>query len=124
MLTVLAVVLVALAVLNAVCTAWASALDAPAVRGARPPARRHPAASQRRGALCPRRRPLAALPGALLGIGLFAVANGAGTVTRSRRFFPSAALMGTLAAVAGLAAIPARLTARQPAVAILRAEQA
>ena len=71
---------------------------------------------------------LAALPGALLGIplgiGLFAVANGAAIVTIPPGLWLLAAVVGTLAAVAGLAAIPARLAARQPAAAILRAEQA
>ena len=71
---------------------------------------------------------LPALPGALvgipLGIGLFAAANGAGTVTIPPGWWLLAAVLATLVAVAGLTAIPARIAARQPAAAILRAEQA
>jgi putative ABC transport system permease protein len=125
MLTVLTVVLVTLAVLNAVCTAWATALDA---RPSAALARALGATPQQASAAVSAAQALAALPGALLGvplgIGLFAVANGAGTVTIPPGLWLLAAVLGTLAAVAGLAAIPARLAARQPAAAILRAEQA
>ena len=101
----LTVVLVTLAVLNAVCTAWATALDArPSAVLPAPSA--PPAAGQRRVSAA---QALAALPGALLGIplgiGLFAVANGAGTVTIPPGLWLLAAVLGTLAAVAGLAAI-------------------
>ena len=124
-LTVLTVVLVSLAVLNAVCTAWATALDA---RPSAALARALGATPQQASAAVSAAQALAALPGALLGIplgiGLFAVANGAGTVTIPPAWWLLAAVLGTLAAVAGLAAIPARLAARPPAAAILRAEQA
>jgi putative ABC transport system permease protein len=125
MLTVLTVVLITLAVLNAVCTAWATALDA---RPSAALARALGATPQQASAAVSAAQALAALPGALLGIplgiGLFAVANGAGIVTIPPAWWLLAALLGTLAAVAALAAIPARLAARQPAAAILRAEQA
>ena len=79
MLLVLTVALVALAVLNAVFTAWATVLDA-----------RHSSALARALGATPQQvsgglaaaQVLPALPGALLGIplgiGLFAAANGAG----------------------------------------------
>ena len=125
MLTVLTVVLVTLAGLNAVCTAWATALDA---RPSAALARALGATPQQASAAVSAAQTLAALPGALLGIplgiGLFAVANGAGIVTIPPGWWLLAAVVGTLAVVAGLAAVPARLAARQPAAAILRAEQA
>jgi putative ABC transport system permease protein len=124
MLTVLTVVLVTLAVLNAVCTAWATALDA---RPSAALARALGATPQQASSAVSAAQALTSLPGALLGIplgiGLFAVANGAGIVTIPPAWWLLAAAAGTLAAVAGLAAIPARLAARQPAAAILRAEQ-
>jgi putative ABC transport system permease protein len=125
MLTVLTVVLITLAVLNAVCTAWATALDA---RPSAALARALGATPQQASAAVSAAQALAALPGALLGIplgiGLFAVANGSGIVTIPPPLWVLAALLGTLAAMAGLAAVPARLAARRPAAAILRAEQA
>ncbi len=69
---------------------------------------------------------LPALPGALLGIplgiALFAAANGAGTrvLTIPPVWWLATAMLGTLVAVAGLTAIPARIGARRPAAAILQ----
>jgi putative ABC transport system permease protein len=127
MLAVLTVVLVALAVLNAIVTAWATVLDA-----------RHPSALARALGATPQQvsagmsaaQALPALPGALLGIplgiALFAAANGAGTrvLTIPPAWWLATALLGTLVAVAGLTAIPARIGARRPAAAILQSELA
>jgi len=125
MLTVLTVVLVALAVLNAVCAAWATVLDA-----------RHASALARAlGATPPQvtegiaaAQVLPAVPGALLGIplgiGLFDVAaQGAGVVVPPA-WWLAAAEIGILAAVAVLAAVPARVGARRPVSPILQAETA
>jgi putative ABC transport system permease protein len=69
---------------------------------------------------------LTALPGALLGvplgIGLFAAANHAGIVTIPPVPWLTAAVLGTLAAVAALTSIPARIGAHRPAGEILQAE--
>ena len=71
---------------------------------------------------------LPALPGALLGIplglGLFAAADHGGLLTVPPTWWLAVAVLATLAAVAGLAAIPARVGARRPAAEILRAETA
>jgi len=71
---------------------------------------------------------LPALPGSLvgipLGIGLFAVTNGAGGLSVPPGPWLVAVVLGTLAAVAALTAVPAILGARQPAVLILRSEAA
>jgi putative ABC transport system permease protein len=71
---------------------------------------------------------LPALPGSLVGvprgIGLFAVTNGAGEVSVPAGPRLVAVVLGTLAAVAALTAVPAVLGARQPAVLILRSEAA
>ena len=79
-LTVLTVVLVTLAVLNAVCTAWATALDA---RPSAALARAFGATPQQASAGVSAAQALAALPGALLGIplgiALFAAASGPGS---------------------------------------------
>ncbi|HEX9529109.1 MAG TPA: ABC transporter permease, partial [Streptosporangiaceae bacterium] len=69
-----------------------------------------------------------ALPGALLGvplgIGLFAAANHAGIVTIPPASWLTAAVLGTLLAVAVLTSIPARIGARSPVAEILQAETA
>jgi len=122
MLVVLTVVLVALAVLNAIVTAWATVLET----------RRSSALTRAIGA-SPRQvtsglvaaQLLPAVPGALLGIplgiGLFAIANGGGAQSM---FIPpawwlAAGLLGTMIAVAALTAIPARMGARQPIAPVL-----
>jgi putative ABC transport system permease protein len=68
---------------------------------------------------------LATLPGAVLGvplgIGLFALANGGGarTTTVPPVWWLVAAVLGTMLAVAGLTAIPARIGARRPIAPVL-----
>jgi ABC-type lipoprotein release transport system permease subunit len=125
MLLVLTVVLVALAVLNVICTTWATVLDASRA-----------AALARALGATPRQvseglaaaQVLPALPGALLGvplgIGLFAAANHAGVVTIPPAWWMAAAVLGTLIVVAGLATIPARIGARRPVAEVLQAETA
>jgi putative ABC transport system permease protein len=125
MLLVLTVMLVTLAVLNAVVTAWATVLDA----------RRSSALARALGA-SPRQvtaglaaaQVLPALPGALLGvpmgIGLFTAANNGGVVTVPPVAWLAGAVLASLLAVAGLTAIPARIGARRPAGEILQSEAA
>jgi putative ABC transport system permease protein len=125
MLTILTVVLVALTVLNAVCAAWATVLDTG-----------HSSALARALGASPGQvtagiaaaQVLPAVPGSLLGIplgiGLFAAAaQGAGVVVPPAPWL-AAAVLGTLAAIAVLAAIPARVGARRPVSPILQAETA
>jgi putative ABC transport system permease protein len=127
MLTVLTIVLVTLAVLNVIVTAWATVLDA---RHSSALARALGATPQQVSAGVSAAQLLPALPGALLGIplgiGLFAAASGAGTrvLAIPPAWWLAAAVLGTLAAVAGLAAIPARIGGRRPAAAILQSELA
>jgi putative ABC transport system permease protein len=127
MLQVLTVILIALAVLNAIITTWATVLDA-----------RHTSALARALGVTPRQlaaglaaaQVLPALPGAILGIplgiGLFALANGGGAAatTIPPTWWLLAAVLGTLLAVAALTTIPARIGARRPAGEILQAENA
>jgi len=125
MLQIVTVVLITLAVFNAVFTAWATALDASrasALVRALGAAPRQVSAGISAAQLVP------ALPGALLGIplgiGLFAAANHAGIVTVPPASWLAAAVLGTLLAVAVLASIPARIGARRPVSEILRADAA
>ncbi len=124
MLVVLTVALVALAVLNAVVTAWATVLET-----------RRPSALTRALGASPRQlgaglvaaQLLPALPGALLGIplgiGLFALANGGGTrvTVVPPAWWLVAAVIGTILAISVLSAIPARIGARQPIAPVLTA---
>jgi putative ABC transport system permease protein len=125
MLTILTVVLVALAVLNAICAAWATVLDS-----------RHASALARAlGATPPQvteaiaaAQVLPTVPGALLGIplgiGLFAAAaQGAGVVVPPASWL-AAAVLGTLVAVAALAVIPAWVGTRRPVSPVLQSETA
>jgi ABC-type lipoprotein release transport system permease subunit len=124
-MAVLTVVLVALAAVNAVITGWATAVDA-----------RQPSALSRALGGTSRQvsvglsvaQALPALPCALLGIPLgillFAAANGAGQVFVPPVSWLAGVVFGALAAVAVLTAIPASLTARQPAARILQSEVA
>ena len=68
------------------------------------------------------------MPGTLfgipLGLGLFAAADHGGLETVPPARWLAAAVLATLAAVAGLAAVPARVGARRPAAEILQAETA
>jgi len=59
-----------------------------------------------------------------LGIGLFAAADHGGLITLPPAWWLAAAVLATLAAVAGLAAVPARVGARRPTAEILQAETA
>ena len=124
-LTVLAVVLVALAVLNAICAAWATVMDS-----------RHASALVRALGASPGQvtagiaaaQVLPAVPGALagipLGIGLFVVAaQGAGLAVPPAVWLLGAVL-GTLVVIAVLAAIPALVGARRPVSPILQSETA
>jgi putative ABC transport system permease protein len=125
MLVVITVVLVALAVLNAVCTAWATVLDY-----------RHSAALARALGASPRQvstgvawaQVLPAVPGALLGIplglALFKLANHGGMMTIPPAWQLAAAVLTTLVAVAALASIPAQAGTHRPAAEVLQAETA
>jgi putative ABC transport system permease protein len=125
MLQVLTVVLIALAVLNAVFTAWATALDASRASAL---ARALGSTPQQVSAGIAAAQLIPALPGALLGIplgiGLFAAANRAGIVTVPPASWLIATVLGTLLAMAVLTAIPARIRARSPVAEILQAETA
>jgi putative ABC transport system permease protein len=124
-LLVLTITLLTLAALNAIVTAWTTMLDT-----------RHPAALARALGATPRNvaagltaaQLLPALPGTLLGIplgiGLFAAADHGGLITIPPAWWLAVAVLATLAAVAGLAAVPARIGARRPAAEILQAETA
>ena len=124
-LLVLTIILLTLAALNAVVTAWTTMLDT-----------RHPAALARALGATPRNvaagltaaQLLPAVPGALfgipLGIGLFAAADHGGLITLPPAWWLAAAVLATLAVVAGLAAVPARVGARRPTAEILQAETA
>jgi len=124
-LLVLTVILLTLAGLNAVVTAWTTMLDT-----------RHPAALARALGATPRNvaagltaaQLVPAVPGIVfgipLGIGLFAAADHGGLITLPPAWWLAAAVLATLAAVAGLAAVPARVGARRPTAEILQAETA
>jgi putative ABC transport system permease protein len=112
-------------VLNAVFTAWAAALDA-----------RHSSALARALGATPRQvsgglaagQMLPALAGALLGIplgiGLFKAVNGSGQAVVPSASWLVTVVLATLAGVALLTSIPARITARRPSAEILAAEAA
>jgi hypothetical protein len=122
MLLVVTVALVALAALNAIFTAWATALDA-----------RRPSAVMRALGASSRQvtsglaaaQVLSALPGAIagvpLGIGLFDAVDPIGSAPPSAAQ-AAAAVAATLLIVAGLTTVPARIAARQPVTEILQAE--
>ena len=124
-MAVLTVVLITLAAVNAIITGWATALDA-----------RQPSALSRALGGSPRQvtvglaaaQALSALPGALigipLGIVLFIVANGTGTASIPPAPSLAAVVLGALAAVGALTAIPAGIGARQPVAPILQSEAA
>jgi putative ABC transport system permease protein len=124
-LLVITVALIGLAALNAIFTTWATVLDT-----------RHSSALERALGATPQQvtaglsaaQLLSALPGAIvgvpLGIGLFRAANGAGILTIPPAWWLAAAVLGTLLAVAGLAAIPARIGARGSVAEVLQTETA
>ena len=122
-LTVVTIMLVTLAVLNALFTTWATVIDA-----------RHASAIMR--ALGARTRQvssglvtaqvLSALPGAILGIplgfGLFKAAVHGGTLPPIAWLV--AAALGAVVAMAGLTVVPARIAAHQPVTEVLQSESA
>ena len=123
MLTVITIMLVVLAALNAIFTTWATVIDA----------RRASALMRALGARVPQvssglvvAQVLSALPGAILGIplgiGLFAVVVKNGSLPPVSWLV--ATVLGTLLVMAALTVIPARLGARQPAAEVLQAEAA
>jgi putative ABC transport system permease protein len=97
---------------------------------------RHPAALARALGATPRNvaagltaaQLLPAVPGTLfgipLGIGCSRPRITGGLITLPPAWWLAAAVLATLAAVAGLAAVPARVGARRPAAEILQAETA
>jgi putative ABC transport system permease protein len=125
MLVVLTVALVALAVLNAIITAWATVLD---TIGAAALARAFGATRwQLTGAIAVAQL-LPAIPGAMvgvpLGLGLYAAANGGGAAGTT---IPSAgwlvpAVLATLIVVTVLTTIPAWAGARRPVTDVLAQE--
>jgi putative ABC transport system permease protein len=125
MLTVLTVVLLALSVLNALFTAWATVLDA---RPSSAVARAFGATPGQVTAGVLTAQVLSAVPGLLagipLGIGLFSAANHSNVTTVPPAWWLVLAFAGTLAAVAALTAVPAAIGARQPVAGILQAETA
>ncbi len=122
MLLVLTVALLALAVLNAIITAWATLLDA---GGSTALARALGATRSQLAAAIAAAQLLPAVPGAIvgvpLGVGLFAAANGGGGAATT--FPPVASLipavLAILVAVTGLAAIPAWVGSRRPVTELL-----
>jgi putative ABC transport system permease protein len=124
-LLVLTVVLLALAVLNAICATWTTVLDtthAAALVRALGATQQQVAAGLAAAQLLP------AIPGALvgvpLGIELFAAANGAGLVVIPPILWLIAAVVAILVATAILTSIPARIGARRPVAEILQSEAA
>jgi putative ABC transport system permease protein len=125
MLLIVTVVLVALTVLNVTCAAWATVLDvrqAPALARALGASRRQVSPGIVAAQVLP------TVPGVLLGIplgiGLFAAAaRGAGVVVPPASWM-AAAVLGTLAAIGVLAAIPARVGTRRSVIVIARSEKA
>jgi putative ABC transport system permease protein len=125
MLVVITIVLVTLAVLNAVCAAWATVLDS---RRSAALARALGASPQQVTAGVAWAQVLPAVPGALLGIplglALFVAADGGGTMIFPAPWWLAAAVIAILASVAVMASIPALIGARVPASQILQAETA
>ena len=123
MLAIITIMLVTLAVLNALFTTWATVLDG----------RRSAALMQALGARTRQvssglvvAQLLSALPGAIigvpLGLGLFKVAVHGGALPPVSWLV--AALVGVLVAMAALTTIPARIGTRQPVAVVLQSETA
>lgn len=123
MLAVISVMLVTLAALNVIFTTWATVLDA----------RRSSALMRALGARTRQvsaglvvAQVLSALPGAIvgipLGLGLYKAAVIGGSAPPP--LWLVAAVVGTLAVMAGLTVIPARIGARQPVAEVLQVEAA
>jgi ABC-type lipoprotein release transport system permease subunit len=124
MLLVITVVLVVLAALNAIFTAWATVLDA---RHASTLVRALGASPRQVGAGLVAAQVLSALPGAIagvpLGIVLFKAVAGNETASPAALWL-AAAVLATLLVVAGVTTVPAWVSARQPPAEILQAETA
>jgi putative ABC transport system permease protein len=124
MLTVITVTLVILATVNVLFTAWATVLNASRASALM---RALGASSQQVSVGLVAAQVFSALTGVILGvplgIGLFAGVSRGEAVQPSALWLAATAL-GTLLAVAGLTAIPARIGTRQPAAEILPAETA
>jgi hypothetical protein len=120
-MAVLTVVLVTLAAVNAVITGWSTAMEA---RQSLALMRALGGTPQQVSAGLAAAQVLPALPGAIigipLGIALFAVANGTGGLTVPPLAWLVGVVVGTVAVVAALTAVPASLGARQPAAPVLR----
>jgi putative ABC transport system permease protein len=125
MLTVITIMLVTLAVLNAVFTTWATVLDA----------RRASALMRALGARVRQvseglvvAQVLSALPGAIvgvpLGIALFLAAVHGGRIAPEFWLWIAATVVGTLSAMALLTLVPARIGARQAVAEALQSEAA
>jgi putative ABC transport system permease protein len=123
MLAVITIMLVALAVLNALFTTWATVLDA----------RRSSALMRALGARARQvssglvvAQLLSALPGAILGVplglGLFKAAVQGGSLPPP--LWLVATVIGTLIVLAALTLVPARIGAMRPIVEVLQAEAA
>jgi len=121
MLLVITIALLALAILNAMCTAWATVLDA---RHASALARALGASNRQVRAGLAATQVLPALPGAIigipLGIGLFAAASHAGQLSIPPVGWLVATVLGTLVVVAALTTVPARIGGRRTAAEVLR----
>jgi len=122
-LLVIAITLVALAAVNAIFITWATALDA---RHSSALARALGATPQQVSAGLSAAQVLPALAGAVLGIPggieLFAAVGDSTTIPPLWQLLVVVA--GTVLVVAGLTAIPARISARRPAAEILQSELA
>jgi putative ABC transport system permease protein len=122
-LLVVSVMLVALAAVNAIFITWATVQDS-----------RHTSAVTRAIGAAPHERAvgvsaaqvLPALIGGLVGIGggfgLFNAASQEGNVSQPPAWWLIAVVAGTVIAVAGLTALPARFGARRPVAEILQSE--
>jgi putative ABC transport system permease protein len=125
MLVVITVMLVALAVLNAVCTAWATVLD---FRRSAALARALGASPRQVSAGVAWAQVLPAVPGVLLGIplgiGLYKVANHGGMMTLPPAWWLATAVVTILAAVGAMASIPALIGTHRSAAQVLQAETA
>ncbi len=123
MLLIVTIMLVALAAVNATFITRATVQDS---RHASAVTRALGATPQQVTAGLSAAQVLPATAGAILGIPggfwLFVVANQGGDASQPPAWWLVAALFGTVIAVAGLTAIPARIGARRPVAEILRSE--
>ena len=120
---IITVVLIALAIVNTLAVTWATVLDT-----------RRPAALARALGTSPGQitaglsaaQTVPALPAALaglpIGVGLYAAVSGSGELALPPVAWLAAAVLATLAAIAILAAIPARIGARRPVAQVLQSE--